>query len=261
MSDVTVVVPVWDEYVGYLTETLGSLRRQSPEPRIVVVDNCSASQLPSLSGVQVVRTPTRLSVGAARSHGLLQVDTEFVVFWDADDIMPPTTLALLTRQMGADGGLCLLATRIEEGDARRHHWPRRITTCLARYPTLLALANSVSSQVPTIGALMRTAIVRDAGGFPDIETGDDWVLGVSLAFRGRVGVLDHVGRIYRQHGDSVWANRQTPAHLFEHARAVRRQMADDAAVPRSIKRLLPAIAAAQWLVIRGLRPLARRARG
>jgi hypothetical protein len=101
---------------------------------------------------------------------------------------------------------------------------------------------------------MRTETVRAAGGFPDAETGDDWVLGASLAFRGRVDVVDHVGRIYRLRVDSVWAGRNA-AHLFAHARAVRERIKADPEVPSTIKWLLPAIAAGQWIVIRLLRPL------
>jgi glycosyltransferase involved in cell wall biosynthesis len=260
MSQVTVVVPVWDAYVEFLDGTLRSLREQDPPPHLLVVDNCSSAALPAVPEAEVVRSDRRLSVGAARSYGLARVDTPLVVFWDADDLMPPGTLALLSERMLTDPGLSLLATRIEEGGARRHHWPRRFTTWLATYPRLLALTTSISSQMPTVGAMMRTDQVRDAGGFPDLETGDDWVLGVALAFRGRVGVLDHVGRIYHQHDDSVWANRQTPGHLLEHARAVRSALSEDPAVPGPVKCGLPAIALAQWLVIRVVRPVARQAR-
>jgi hypothetical protein len=156
--------------------------------------------------------------------------------------------------MRGDPELSLLAARIQEGDARPHHWPRRFTSRLARRRTLLALANCVSSQVPTVGALMRTDTVRALGGFPDADTGDDWALGVSLAFRGRVDVLDHVGRIYLPRHDSVWAGRKV-TDLFDHARAVRERVKADPQVPPMIKRLLPAIAAGQWVVIRVLRPL------
>jgi glycosyltransferase involved in cell wall biosynthesis len=258
MPDVTVVLPVWDGYVlAYLDETLDSLRAQLPRPRILLVDNCSRVPLPRTSDIDVVRTPRRLSVGAARSQGLAQVDSEFVIFWDADDIMPPRTIATLRQRMSADRQLTLLAATIVEGSSARHHWPRHFTPRLARRPGLFAFVHSISSLVPTVGAMMRTDAARDAGGFADLETGDDWVLGVSLAFRGRVDVVDHVGRIYRQHSDSVWSNRQTTTHLFAHARAVRDRIATDPKAPASFKRLLALIALGQWVVIRVLRPIAR----
>lgn len=254
------VIPVWDEYVRYLDETLESLRAQEPTPQLLVVDNCSARKLPPMPGVRVEQTERRLSLGAARDFGLARVTTPLVVVWDADDLMPPRTLAALAEHMSADASLSIVAARIEEGNGKPHHWPRSFTNVLARRPRLLATINSITSQVPTIGAIMRTDTVRLAGGFPDLETGDDWVLGVALAFRGRVAVLQRVGRIYRLHGDSVWANRQTPTHLLAHARAVRAKLASDEAVPASIKGLLPLIGLGQWSVIRLVRPLARRLR-
>jgi glycosyltransferase involved in cell wall biosynthesis len=254
MSDLTIVLPVWDLYVQYLGETLETLRAQMPVPHLVLVDNCSKTPIPTVAEAKLVRAPRRLPLGSARNLGLSQVDTEFVLFWDADDHMPPETAARLVAGMRADPDLSLLAARIFEGDSRPHHWPRRFTTRLARHRTLLALVHCVSGQVPTVGAVMRTETVRAAGGFPDAETGDDWALGVSLAFRGRVDVLDHVGRIYRRRDDSVWAGRNA-AHLFLHARAVRRRVKADPEVPTMIKCLLPLVAAGQWIVIRLLRPL------
>lgn len=260
MSDLTIVLPVWDLYVHYLDQTLATLRAQMPAPRIVLVDNCSATQVDPIGDEQVVRAPHRLSLGSARNLGLSHVETEFVLFWDADDHMPSRTTGALLAGMRADPGLSLLAARIEEGESRRHHWPRRFTTRLARHQTLLAFVHCISGQVPTVGAIMRTETVLAAGGFPDAETGDDWVLGVSMAFRGRVGVLDHVGRIYRPRDDSVWAGRN-PAHLFAHARAVRERVRADPEVPPMIKRLLPVVVVGQWIVIRLLRPLRLLVRG
>ena len=260
MADITVIVPVWDSYVAYLPEAVSSLLRQEPVPQLVIVDNCSAMPLPAIGDVRLIRTPVRLSIGAARSYGLRNVDSEFVLFWDADDVMPPETMSSLAAVIHADVAICLVAARIAESATRRHHWPRRMAGALANYPRLFTVLNAVSSQVPTIGALMRTSAVRAAGAFPDMDAADDWVLGVSMCFRGRIRVVDQVGRIYRQHGDSLLAHSQTPEHLFDHSRAVRARIAEDPAAPAYARQLLPAIGFAQWLVIRGLRPVTHRAR-
>ncbi len=56
--------------------------------------------------------------------------------------------------------------------------------------------------------MARTAQVRDAGGYADASGGEDWVLGVSLAFRGPVVISERIGLIYRLGGASLWrANR------------------------------------------------------
>lgn len=252
--EVTVVIPVWDAYVEYLDDALSSVASQAPAPVILLVDNVSRVPLGDRGGAQIIRAPKRISLGQARSLGLAHVETEFVLFWDADDTMPPNTLSLLLARIRADHRLKLVATRIVEDDGRPHPWPRRFTHHLASVPKLFAVLHSINSFVPTIGALMRTAAVRDAGGFPDVQTGDDWVLGVALSFRGRLDVLPQTGRVYRQHGNSVWATRQTRQHLLEHAREVRRWIAADPEAPRYMRRSLPLIATAQWCVISLLRP-------
>src|SRR4051812_11396853 len=84
---VTVVIPVWDSYVEFLGDAVESVRRNNPNAPIVVVDNASSTPVPQLSASTVVRSPRRLSVGAARNLGLEQVTTQFVVFLDADDML------------------------------------------------------------------------------------------------------------------------------------------------------------------------------
>jgi Glycosyl transferase family 2 len=249
-ADVTVVVPVWDAYVAdYLIEALDSLREQSPPPRVLIVDNSSRVPVPRVPGTGVIETPTRLSAGGARNFGLAHVTTPFTVFWDADDIMPPGTLdALHDRISGADD-VSLVATWILDGSTgRRHHWPRPLTVGLAPHRTAFALLQCIHSQIPGIGAIMRTDVAREAGGFGELQSGEDWVLGAALAFRGRVQVIDRVNV------------HQTPRTLLASARAVRMRVSDDPAVPRWTKSIMPLIAAAQWTVIRILRPLARRLR-
>src|SRR5436305_13789119 len=93
-GDVTVVIPVWDRYVErFLPEALDSLLAKDPRPPLVVVANHSRVPVAAPDGVRVVRAPARLTVGGARNLGLAAVETPFVVFWDADDVMPPATLS------------------------------------------------------------------------------------------------------------------------------------------------------------------------
>jgi glycosyltransferase involved in cell wall biosynthesis len=261
-GDVTVVVPVWDAYVvDYLTETVDSLREQTPPPRVLIVDNASRVPVPRLPATEVIETPTRLSAGGARNFGLAHVTTPFTVFWDADDIMPPGTLDALHDRISRGSDVSLVTTWILDGSSgRRHHWPRALSVGLAARRTAFAVLQCVHSQIPSIGAMMRTDVAREAGGFGDLQSGEDWVLGAALAFRGRVEVIDRVGRIYRRHGDSILNVHQTPRTLLASARTVRMRMSGDPAVPRWTKSIMPVIAAAQWSVIRILRPLARRLR-
>jgi hypothetical protein len=256
------VVPAWGAYAGKpLAEALASLRAQDLPARIIVVDNASEPPLGELPGAEVVRAPARLTVGAARNLGLAEVTTPYVLFWDADDLMLPGTLRFLRDRIAAEPDAVLVAASILEGDPPfPHRWPRRWTYPFARRQRPFALAHCIWSLFPATGsALMRTDAAR-AMGFGDANSGEDWVLGVSLAFRGRVILETRPGRIYRRHAGSLWDMQRSARQLTKHARAVRDRVRADPAAPAWVVRSLPLIAAFQFLAVRLVRPLTETAR-
>jgi glycosyltransferase involved in cell wall biosynthesis len=248
----TVVLPVWDAYVDErLQEALESLREQTPSPRVVVVDNASRVALPQLSAAEVVRVPRRVSVGAARNVGLEHVGTPYVMFWDADDLMLPGTVEFLEERLRSAPDLAACAAAIvDEGSGERHRWPRRWIAGVIGKPRLFALLDCLWSIYPTTGAtLMRTELVRGAGGYGDAEYGDDWQLGVALAFRGPLGWSERPGRLYRSHPDSLSARHLTIGGQLAHARAVRRRVRSDSGIPRWARRSLPLIVLGQYVAL------------
>jgi hypothetical protein len=179
------------------------------------------------------------------------------VFWDADDVMPPGTLTAMRARLHDAPDAVAVATAILERPGVPHHWPRPLTRPLTSRPRLFSLVHAVSALFPTTGAMIRTAAARDAGGFGDTNGGEDWVLSVSLTFRGRVLLDPHAGRIYRRWPGSLSSRWRPVPHLVEHSRAVRRRLRSDAAVPAWVRLLSPALAPAHLLVIFVLRPLRR----
>ena len=245
-------MPVWDAYAGDLLDAaLASLREQDVPIRIVVVDNASSVDIPERPGLDIVRSRERLVLGAARNLGLEHVQTPYVVVWDADDLMLPGTLELLEREMRARPGLVACgAAIVEAADRSRHRWPRRWVARLLPRPGLLALVQCVWSVFPSTGAtIMRTELVRDCGGYSPTTSGDDWVLGVSLAFRGRFGWTERPGRVYRRDPQSVWARSSDARHLREHARLVRRRIRSDRGIASWARLALPLIAVLQHAAI------------
>jgi glycosyltransferase involved in cell wall biosynthesis len=257
---VAVVIPVWDSYVAFLPDAIGSVLDQGVEAEVIVVDNASAEPLPELAAARVVRAPARLTTGAARNLGLDAVTAPLVVFLDADDLMLPGSLATLTA--GLHPGDAAFAMAIVDGDTGgRHRAPRRIAYALSRVPRLFALANTVWSLLPTQGAtIMRTADVRAAGGYGDRSQGEDWALGAALSWRGRVRLTQEPGLVYRWRFDSPGRDG-ADADLLDNARFLRARLRGDAAVPPIVRGLLPLIAAAQWAVVALVRPVVRRIRG
>ena len=247
----TVVIPVWDRYVRYLPEAVDSVAGDSPDVAIVVVDN--ASEVPVTTGpeVAVVRAPRRLSVGAARNLGLEQVTTKYVVVLDADDKLLPGTLEFLRSRLDADQSIAVCVTSILDGETgERHRFPLKSVSRVARWPRLFAFLGCVWGLFPVQGcAMLRTEQVRDAGGYPDVEWGDDWVLAVSLAFRGRVEMHERFGRYYRPTPDSLWRRGRRLREFVASARLVRQRLRDDPGIPAWARRLLPVIAVLQLAAV------------
>ena len=256
---ITVVIPVWGSYVGrWLDDAVASVRDQNTSCVVVVVDNANHPPLKPPAGTVVIRSERPLSLGAARNLGLEAVETDLTISADADDVLLPGSLDALEGEMRANPGLAACAARIVEHDSRSpHHWPRPITARLSDRPWLFSALNVVSSLYPTTATAVRTELALDAGGFPDVDGGDDWVLGVSIAFRGRVRILDRPVRCYRIHPDSLSSGWRARPDIVEHARAVRTRLRDDPGVPRWAKAAIPAFAVLQHLVLLVVRPISR----
>jgi glycosyltransferase involved in cell wall biosynthesis len=256
-DEITVVIPVWDAYVPLLLDAVESVREDSPGTSIVVVDNASGTALPDLPGCRLVRSEERLSAGAARNLGLEHVETPYVVFLDADDMLLEGTLEFLHSRMVANPSLSISATAILDVETgERHRTPRRFVAGLATRRHLFALADSIWSLLPLQGcAILRTAQVRDAGGYADANWGEDWVLAASLVFRGRVELSDRLGRLYRPTPDSLWRRGQRAHDLAESAARVRDRLRTDRSVPGWVRAMLPLIALLQLSAAYLVRPL------
>jgi glycosyltransferase involved in cell wall biosynthesis len=256
----TVVIPVWGErYAGTLPRAVASVRSQDATVPIVVVDNASDVDVPAIEGTVAVRSERRLSAGAARNLGLAAVGTELVVLLDADDELLPGALAALRDGLGSDPAAAVYSMALVEGESgRRHRAPRSFVARLARAPRAFALATSLWSLYPIQGAAaMRTAWVRDAGGYGDCDGGEDWVLAVSQAFRGPVLLDPRPGLLYHPGEDSLWRRTRGTASLLAAARHVRARLRSDPAVPRWARAAVPLVAAGQSLLVVAVRPAYR----
>ena len=257
------VIPAWDDYArDTLLAAIASVRSQEVPARVIVVDNASTVTVPALDGVEVVRLARRASTGAARNAAVGLLHTPYVVFLDADDQLLNGALVSLVAGLDADRGRAThTLTIIDAATGTRHRSPRRLARALSVIPALFAPANAIWSLLPTQGCtIMRVPDVVSCGGYADSSTGEDWVLGASLSFRGRQSFEDRPGLTYHQSARSPGMRALERSTLLENARRVRERIASDPEVPRRIKAALPAIHVAQWVAASLAHPLYRSAR-
>lgn len=249
-EDLTIVVPVWDDYVEMLGEAVAAFRSApGPPVRLLVVDNASRRPLPPLAGVERMTLPRRVSPGAARNLALARVDTPLVLFWDVDDLPIPTILPTLLAALCARPDVVAAAARSLGWDPATDQrspwpWPRGWAYRLARRPWMLALGALASNPFPTTGpVVLRTSAARDAGGFSeDTSYGEDWGLSAALALRGRVVLLRDHGRLYRVHGASLTRRAQASPDAYAGAlRSLRRRARRDPRTPWWMAAALPLV--------------------
>jgi glycosyltransferase involved in cell wall biosynthesis len=250
MSDLSVVIPAWGPHVAYVPRALESLVSQAgPELEIIVVDNVSEPPVSGLPDfVRVIRPPERLAIGAVRNFGLRSAGAPYVMFWDADDVLLPGALGRMWSVLEADPGLVAATMDSvrwtpETGPGEPWPWPRAAMYRLCRRRWLFAVIAQVLNPFTTTGpAVMRTSVVRDAGGFPeDIAFFEDWALSGSLAVRGRIAMLRETARLYRVHDDSLSLGHLDHPDQGQWLAGMRRRTWRDPRVPLWLKALLPGI--------------------
>lgn len=244
----TVVIPVWDGYVALrFSEALESIATQDRPVSMLVVDNASQVPLPPVGAARVIRSSERISLGAARNLGLEQVQTEYVIFADADDLLLPGTISRLERGIEADPSLVAFAMAFLDAETgRRHRWPHRWIARLVRRPRLLAAVNAVWAVYPITGpVLIRTGLARAVGGHAEVDNGDARSLGAALLFRGAVGWIDEPGCVYHRRPGSNLDLHQSVTALRESSASVRAHLRADRGAPRWMRWAMPTLAIAQ----------------
>jgi glycosyltransferase involved in cell wall biosynthesis len=251
---ITVIVPCWDRHTRWLAEAVESVVKQDgPTTRVLVVDNASSLPVTVAEPAQLMRLSSRVSLGTARNVALSQTNTDYVLFWDADDVMLPGTLRRLHKAL-ADDPDAIAATGVLIGTdgtgarTRTWGWPPRWASKVVPRPRVFAALNMAQPLLQVTGAtLLRAGVVRQVGGFGNVCPGEDWSLAAVLAWRGRVIMLDHAARLYRIHPESVLATMETTRSRLVVRRAVRQRLRNDVATPRSVRALMPFVVAFHWL--------------
>lgn len=187
----TYVIPVRDR-PRQLARLLASIPAGSP---VIVVDDASldpgrVAAVAEAHGARLERLAVNLGPAGARNAGLRQVNTPYVAFADSDVVLAPGTVATLLRHF-ADPAVAMAVPRITglRTTANSRTWLGRYENTrssldLGADPAPV-LPGTPVSWVPSACAVVRTAALRELGGFDaEMRVGEDVDLCWRLAARG-----------------------------------------------------------------------------
>lgn len=208
----SVIIPCFNG-ARFIRQTVESVMSQSEmDWELIIVDDGSTDATHGILGelddgrIRVI-SQQHQGVSIARNRGLAEARGAYVLFLDADDVLFPSTLRRLGKELDEHPeavlsfGACtrFISTCPTEAAARE---PIR----LRRKPRGDALAALLTWNPLLIGGVLvrRRAITSVAGFDPSLAWGEDWVFWCGLA---AVGTFRYVGRrpvfAYRCHQNSA----------------------------------------------------------
>jgi glycosyltransferase involved in cell wall biosynthesis len=222
---VSIIVPLYNSE-RYLSLTLASILGQSMSDfEIVLHDDASSDRTLSIAEEHVARDRrVRLIKGAhvgiagARNRGLAATNpkSEFVTFFDHDDLWEPNALALLVDALERNAecvaahGLaqCILGSGErysldDHAERTRKRWAvvgDRVVLLPLSAPTTFG-ALLIENYVTTPGtSVVRRRVMEEVGGFESsVEPCDDWDMNLRISRRGGFAFVNEVVINWRRH--------------------------------------------------------------
>jgi glycosyltransferase involved in cell wall biosynthesis len=246
MPQVSIVIAAYNAE-GYLDETIASVVGQSfRDWQLLIVDDGStdatahiAETYAGLDGRIRLLQQANAGVAAARNNGLRNADPETwaVMFLDADDVLEPDALEILTNALrarpqavGSHGQARFIdaaGTPIRVGEAEA--WGRKryalvdgkIVAWPVDRPTNLAVLVLLNRMRTPGSVLVRRQQVEAIGGFdtdPRVRIAEDYDLWLRLACLGDFVFIDRVVISYRLHQQNASGSlrRTDEARWFVH---------------------------------------------
>jgi glycosyltransferase involved in cell wall biosynthesis len=203
MSRIAVVVTCHAAYLDWLPDALRGIDEQQPaaDERVVVFDGVEPSPLPK---------PWRAIAGTwghpseARNAGLWATTSPWVIFWDADNVMPEGYLAAMqAATSAAPGETAIVYPDIRYCDARLapvRDW---------RVPDWSYWDLRADNYIDTASAWRRAALEMVAGWSTRTRAFEDFALALDVTALGWTAIrLDGPPVMMRVHDES-WHRRQT----------------------------------------------------
>jgi GT2 family glycosyltransferase len=186
--DIAIVIPAYDA-AEQLPAVVPAARKAAGESEVIVVDAGSTDRTGELAarlGARVIRLPERAGPALARNRGVAAVDSEVVLFLDADCVPHPDVVKRVREAFAADPDLVGLTGSYDSDPPDPGFFSQYMN--LRHHYTHQVAQRENATFWAGCGAVRRRAFL-DVGGFdaerfprPQIE---DIELGLRLAERGK----------------------------------------------------------------------------
>jgi len=220
-ADVTIVIATFNR-ANYLPEAIDSLLAQSESPRrIVVIDDGSTDNTASVveKYKDQVEYLYKKNEGKAKAinYVLPSIDTEFVWFFDDDDVAYPYALKYLLAVLESNPELGFAFGAFDVGTSDF----ALLSSPVRSFPYRYAEYNFIwqrlylfrSCTVMMTGSLLRTAAVRAVGGLNEVLIrGQDYDLMLRLACHFSFRFCERVVYIWREHKKTRGSSIESHAH-------------------------------------------------
>lgn len=228
---VSVVIPCFNQG-QFLCDAIASARANTLQPEIIVVDDGSTEEISAITrtaGVTCIRQQNQ-GVVAARNRGLNAAHGEFIVFLDADDRLLPAALDTGAAALTGDPDCALVWGRCVMMDEAGSLLDTPVSPRVDGDAHAAFLRNNYI-WTPA-AAMLRTSIVREAGGFAHgFDAAADYDLYLRVTRHHRACDLGQAVAGYRRHGGNMSGSaalmlRDTQAVMRRHKPHDARLIAD-----------------------------------
>jgi glycosyltransferase involved in cell wall biosynthesis len=228
---VSVVIPCFNQG-QFLCDAIASARANTLQPEIIVVDDGSTEEISAITrtaGVTCIRQQNQ-GVVAARNRGLNAAHGEFIVFLDADDRLLPAALDTGAAALTGDLDCALVWGRCVMMDEAGSLLDTPVSPRVGGDAHAAFLRNNYI-WTPA-AAMLRTSIVREAGGFAHgFDAAADYDLYLRVTRHHRACDLGQAVAGYRRHGGNMSGSaalmlRDTQAVMRRHKPHDARLIAD-----------------------------------
>ena len=201
MSETTIAV-ITHNYARYLADAVESAVRQTRAADVLIIDDASSDETPRVMDQlattypAVQRRQLRENLGLSRVRNLAAVvaTTEWIVYLDADDWLAPEFVGRAESWLQMHPDVDALTTDMTI--IRRAGDRRVVRAAVPAFWTDLLRRNTI---VQT--SLVRTAAIRDLGGYDPTLDYEDWDFWIRLLQSGRrIGRLPGSHVFHREHG-------------------------------------------------------------